>query len=264
MEKGKRQSPYLQKCCLLLSANESYARAEEDIATLTGIKISHSTQQRLVHRTNWEEPKLEKPNEEMSLDGGMIRVRTEKGKPCEWKEYKGLNIHGQAKVAYFKDNESLCSWVNSQPLAEKVVCLGDGHDGVWSIFAQIGVSEQREEILDWYHLMENAHKITASKRDLEIIESFLWRGKTREVKKYIKKQKIINSVDFINYLNHHQHRIIDYQTRQENGGAIGSGAVESLVKQIASRVKLSGAQWAFENVPKVLKHRCAYLNGVLG
>lgn len=149
-------------------------------------------------------------------------------------------------------------------MAEKVVCLGDGHDGVWSIFAQIGVSEQREEILDWYHLMENAHKITASKRDLEIIESFLWRGKTREVKKYIKKQKIINSVDFINYLNHHQHRIIDYQTRQENGGAIGSGAVESLVKQIASRVKLSGAQWAFENVPKVLKHRCAYLNGVLG
>jgi hypothetical protein len=215
LEKGKRQSPYLQKCCLLLSANESYARAEEDIATLTGIKISHSTQQRLVHRTNWEEPKLEKPNEEMSLDGGMIRVRTEKGKPCEWKEYKGLNIHEQAKVAYFKDNESLCSWVNSQPLAEKVVCL-------------------------------------------------LWRGKTREVKKYIKKQKIINSVDFINYLNHHQHRIIDYQTRQENGGAIGSGAVESLVKQIASRVKLSGAQWAFENVPKVLKHRCAYLNGVLG
>lgn len=98
----------MQKCCLLLSANESYARAEEDIATLTGIKVSHSTQQRLVHRTNWEEPMLEKPNEEMSLDGGMIRVRTEKGKSCEWKEYKGLNVHGQTKVAYFKDNESLC------------------------------------------------------------------------------------------------------------------------------------------------------------
>jgi len=253
----------LQKCCLLLSANESYARAEEDIATLTGIKVSHSTQQRLVHRTNWEEPMLEKPNEEMSLDGGMIRVRTEKGKSCEWKEYKGLNVHGQTKVAYFKDNESLCSWVNTQPLAEKVGCLGDGHDGVWSIFAGIGMSEQREEILDWYHLMENAHKMTASSNDLKVIESFLWRGKTREAKKYIREKKIINSVDFVNYLNNHQHRIIDYQARQENGASIGSGAVESLIKQIASRVKLTGAQWAFNNVPNVLKHRCAYLNGVL-
>ena len=247
----------------MLSANESYARAEEDIATLTGIEISHSTQQRLVHRINWKEVMLQKPNEEMSLDGGMIRLRTEEGKPCKWKEYKGLNVHGQAKVAYFKDNESLCSWVNSQPLAEKVGCLGDGHDGVWSIFARIGTTEQREEILDWYHLMENAHKMTASSNNLKIIEAFLWRGKAMEAKKYIQGAKIINSVDFIRYLENHQHRIIDYQARQETGASVGSGAVESLIKQIASRVKIAGAQWEAKNVPKMLKHRCAYLNGVL-
>jgi hypothetical protein len=38
-------SPYLEKCCLLVSANESYQRAAEDIATLTGITVSSSTQQ---------------------------------------------------------------------------------------------------------------------------------------------------------------------------------------------------------------------------
>ncbi len=45
-----RWSPYLEQCCLLVSANESYERAAEDIEVLTGVKVSHSTQQRLVHR----------------------------------------------------------------------------------------------------------------------------------------------------------------------------------------------------------------------
>ena len=39
-----RWSPYLEKCCLLLSANESYQRAEEEIKVLTGIEVSHGTQ----------------------------------------------------------------------------------------------------------------------------------------------------------------------------------------------------------------------------
>jgi len=57
--KGKTQwSPYLEKCCLLLSANESYQRAEEDIEVLTGIKVSHGTQQRMVHRQTFESPKV--------------------------------------------------------------------------------------------------------------------------------------------------------------------------------------------------------------
>jgi hypothetical protein len=49
-------SPYLEKCCLLVSATESYQRAAEDIATLTGITVSSSTQQRLVHRQEWAAP----------------------------------------------------------------------------------------------------------------------------------------------------------------------------------------------------------------
>ena len=46
VEAPTRWSPYLVKCCLLLSANESYERAAEDIEVLTGVKVSHSTQQR--------------------------------------------------------------------------------------------------------------------------------------------------------------------------------------------------------------------------
>ena len=41
------------------------------------------------------------------------------------------------------------------------------------------------------------------------------------------------------------------------------GAVESGVKQIDRRLKISGAQWESENVNQVLQLRCAYLNGLL-
>ena len=56
---------------------------------------------------------------------------------------------------------------------------------------------------------------------------------------------------------------LNYGARQEEGHSIGLGQVESLVKQIAFRVKLPGAQWSADNAPKVLKHRRAYLNGQL-
>ena len=54
-----------------------------------------------------------------------------------------------------------------------------------------------------------------------------------------------------------------YYFQAENICAIVSGAVESTVKQIDRRLKISGAQWNRENIPQVLKHRCAYLNDAL-
>ncbi|MCG6133631.1 MAG: ISKra4 family transposase, partial [Nostoc sp. LLA-1] len=59
-------------------------------------------------------------------------------------------------------------------------------------------------------------------------------------------------------------RIINYEYHQaEEICSIGSGSVESAVKQVDRRTKISGAQWKRENVPQVLAHRCAYLNGLL-
>jgi len=42
--------------------------------------------------------------------------------------------------------------------------------------------------------------------------------------------------------------------------SVGSGAVESLVKQIDQRLQIVGGRWKAEHVPKVLGQRCAYLN----
>ena len=41
-------------------------------------------------------------------------------------------------------------------------------------------------------------------------------------------------------------------------------AVECAIKQIDRRIQISGAQWNSANVPQVLAHRCAYLNGLIG
>jgi hypothetical protein len=45
-----RCSLYLEKCCLLMSTNEAYARATEDIKALIGVGVSHGTQQHIAHR----------------------------------------------------------------------------------------------------------------------------------------------------------------------------------------------------------------------
>ena len=45
--------------------------------------------------------------------------------------------------------------------------------------------------------------------------------------------------------------------------SIGSGVVESGIKQIDRRIQISGAQWKAENVPQVLAHRAAYINGII-
>jgi hypothetical protein len=45
-----RLSPYLEMCCLRVSANVSYKHTAEDVELFTGIRVPAKTQQRLVHR----------------------------------------------------------------------------------------------------------------------------------------------------------------------------------------------------------------------
>jgi hypothetical protein len=253
-------SPCLEQCCLLLSANESYERAAEDIQVLTGMAVSHSTQQRLVHRQTFELPHLSQAVEEMSIDGGKVRLRTPKGEPSQWRDYKGVNLHDQWVEAFFQDNARLVNWVNGQPLAELFFALGNGHDGIWNLSDAIGNSSHRCEILDWYHWVENLGKVGGSQQRLDAVEAWLWQGDVDRAIEQFSDWPHERVSTFIAYLNKHRHRIVNYGYYQAEGISIGSGAVESTIKQIGRRVKLSGAQWEKDNVPQVLKQRCAYLN----
>jgi hypothetical protein len=52
-------------------------------------------------------------------------------------------------------------------------CIGDSHPGIWNLLQEIGVTEQRQEILDWYHLKENLYKAGGSLKRLKQAECVL-------------------------------------------------------------------------------------------
>ncbi len=58
----------------------SYERAAEDVKYATGIEVSKSVQQRLVHHQDFELASVQSTVEELSVDGGNIRIRTQKGR----------------------------------------------------------------------------------------------------------------------------------------------------------------------------------------
>jgi len=260
----RQLSPHLENCCLLLSANVSYQQAEKDISYLTGVRIPAKTQQRVVHRQVFAIPNTSHTLNEISVDGGKVRLRTPKGEACQWKDYKAL-ASDIGIVATYQDNPTVIDWVNEQSLAIPLICIGDGHDGIWNIVKEISSFSQRQEILDWYHLVENLHKVGGSLKRLKQGETLLWQGNVDATIALFSDLKNKPAQKFCQYLTKHRHRIVNYEYyQQEEICSIGSGAVESAIKQISSRVKISGAQWKEENVPQVLAHRCAYLNGLIG
>lgn len=258
-------SPVLEQCCLRIAACESFEHGEQDIEVFTGISVSHSTLHRLSHRAERSLPDAKQAVNEVSVDGGKVRLRTPtQGEPSEWRDYKSVRLGSVYYGAAFQDNDFLQNWINAQPLITPLTCLGDGHAGVWSFFAEVATEGSRLEILDWYHLKENLYKVGGSLRRLQQAESELWQGDVAAALKLFEDCQGEQAQRFCKYLERHRSRIVNYAYYQAEGlCSIGSGAVESSIKQIDARLKLPGAQWQQENVNAMLNLRCAYLNGKL-
>jgi len=92
-------SPYLEACCLRMSAVVSYKNAAIEVKYLTGIEISKSAQQRLIHRQDFDLPQPNSVVEELSADGGNIRMRTPEGEPSVWRGYKAICLHEHNSIA---------------------------------------------------------------------------------------------------------------------------------------------------------------------
>ncbi|PSB13099.1 ISKra4 family transposase, partial [Phormidesmis priestleyi ULC007] len=200
---------YLEKCCLLVSANNSYQRTAEDLAMLTPVSIAHSTQQRLVHRHDFEPVVVDEIVNTVSIDGGKVRLRPPLGQESLWNDYKAVTLGEQAVAAYFQQNQTLGTWVNAQPLAPTLSCLGDGHDGIWNLFAQIGNPHQRREVLDWFHLMENLHKVAVPATRCHQIREYLWQGNLNQAIWALLRDATDSALKFIAYLQTHRTRIPD-------------------------------------------------------
>lgn len=245
-------------------ANLSYEKASQEIEAQTGVHIGHTSLHRVVQNQEWSEPKATVEVTEASVDGGKVRLRGTPGNGSCWQDYKAVRLHGRYHGAFFQENQALIDYVNQQPLAEVLTCLGDGHDGIWNLIGQLNPGKKRREILDWYHLIENLYKVGGSLKRLAQAKELLWRGNIDKTLKLFQTMLRKQAQNFCAYLQKHRHRIVNYeQLSQGKVCSIGSGAVESTVKQIARRLKISGAQWLAKNVNQMLKLRCAYLNEIL-
>jgi len=112
--------------------------------------------------------------------------------------------------------------------------------------------------------MENLEKVAKSFQHSVQARSLLWEGKVNETLALFEDCQDHQADCFCQYLRKHRHRIVNYCYLQAEGVcSVGSGAVESTVKQIDRRLKISGARWKPEHVLSVLAHRCAYLNNQL-
>lgn len=68
-----------------------------------------------MHRQNFELPTPEHTVEELSVDGGNIRVRTPEGEISACVGYKAISLHHNGTVVTsFQDNQVVIDWVNEQ------------------------------------------------------------------------------------------------------------------------------------------------------
>lgn len=116
LAKGRQISPYLELCCLRVSANVSYANAQADVAMLTGMEVRAKTQQRLVQRYDFPEPTVDSTINQACVDGGKVRLRTPLGEPSVWRDYKALDTDAGV-LASFQNNSVLIDWLHAHPLA---------------------------------------------------------------------------------------------------------------------------------------------------
>jgi hypothetical protein len=252
----------LETCALRLCAQSSYQQAEDNFKTLLGIAVGHSCLHRWVQQTTLPDAQAPETVEAASIDGGKIRLRSETGGTGEWRDYKAVSLHDSVCAAFFQEPDALQDWSEQQPLSPIFTCVGDGHPGVWKLATPLGGKQVvvRRQVLDWYHLVENLYKVGGSQQRLHRLKTLLWYGQVEAVSDELAGLNRPQAQRFREYLHTHRQRIPNYATYARQGIAIGSGSVESQIKQIGARVKLTGASWKRENVPQILRLRCAYLN----
>jgi hypothetical protein len=229
--------------------------------------VSHSSLHRSVQRQEIDLPETGERISSISLDGGKVRLRSPiLGEASYWRDYKAACLNEHWVGACFRNDLNLTDWIHAHRLAYPLVCLGDGHPGIWKLFQEVGHQDQRLEVLDWYHLKENLYKVGGSLKRLAQAEAFLWHGDIESVLGLFETSLRKPSVNFCAYLRHHASRIVNYayfQSMTLYPIPIGSGAVESAVKQIDLRLQLVGAQWHPANVNQMLALRSCYLSGAL-
>lgn len=233
-----------------------------------------------------------------SIDGGRVQTRAPKGEIQPWRELK-VGAWYQARgeppkspngdwriqaydITYHAD---ICAaadfgeifWATGVARgaenATELIMIGDGARWIWDLVDLH--FPHAIQIIDWFHAREYLmpvakHAFTDKLQQVQWehdMRDALWQGQLDTVIHACQKliQPNLASDDdpaqkAVTYYTNNQHRM-NYAYYRQQGYQIGSGTIESAVKQIASqRMKVSGARWNVDNARSVAKARAAFLS----
>ena len=179
----------------------------------------------------------------------------------------GVNTHYTA-VLGSKEAFTPALWalaVNHDiPTAKERAFVGDGALWVWDMAEE--VCPDGWQIVDWFHavqhLTEAALALYPLEKDLQnrtrwltTYKTHLYMGRVHQVIAALKRR---GRDDLALYFERHQRRM-QYLEFREAGWPIGSGTVESGVKQFKARLTGTGMRWNEDNANRMLVIRAAVL-----
>jgi len=223
----------------------------------------------------------------LSMDGGMVNIREE-----GWRELKvgatfdiemrlernpqtqeldemahAVDTHYTA-VLGSKDEFTPVLWAlavdHDIPTARERAVVSDGAAWIWNVAED--VCPDARQIVDWFHAVQHLAQAaqTLYPDDAQLPQRLTWL-KTHKEHLYMGRiHKIMASLrshqleSMAIYFEHHQRRM-QYLEFREEGFPIGSGAVESGVKQFKQRLCGTGMRWSRPHVQRMLVIRSAVL-----
>ena len=224
----------------------------------------------------------------LSMDGGMVNIRGE-----GWRELKvgaifdvetrlernpqtqqldemahGIHVNYTA-VLGSKDDFKPALWAlavhKDLPTARHRSVVADGALWIWDVAED--VCPDGQQVVDWFHAVEHLSEAAQAlyPNDTDATKRKSWLKKHKEHLYMGRIHKIIAALhqreraDLALYFERHQRRM-QYLEFRENGLPIGSGTVESGVKQYKQRLCGTGMRWNSDNVQRMLVLRSVSLS----
>jgi hypothetical protein len=222
----------------------------------------------------------------VSLDGGKMYIRGE-----GWKEFKAgtvgdivvtpeltpdtqewedrahvVNLRYRAALGDVATFTPVCWYLAVQaqvPATHLLAVTADGADWIWNLTTDL--FPDSVQIVDWYHATEYlAHAAealfpedeAAAHRWQQERRNDLFRGQHHKIIDPLRQANLLTQAE---YFQRHTRRM-NYQTFREDGYPIGSGAVESGIKQFKHRLTGPGMRWSRPGAERMLVLRAAVLS----
>jgi len=250
-------------------------------------QIAHRIEQTAPERIVLADKRKDHPHPKgVSLDGGRVNVRGE-----GWKEMKVGTVYAiELRLERDADTTELVEMPHAVNMAYTAV-LGDVNafaPALWHVAVQQGVPTAQEssvtadgaewiwnlvadyfpdsiQIVDWYHARQHLALAAQALHPDQLDKATSWLNKHTallfqgQVILIIQALDAAGLTDHSHYFRTHQRRM-NYLEFREAGWPIGSGSVESEVKQFKSRLAGPGMRWSRPGAQRMLVIRAAVLD----